>query len=109
MERKMEIIMALCGLDKEALEKEQEAPIEISYKKPKGANADIEVKTAGLNGALYAGLCELVCEGLRTMHPDDKTMQLAVLDLIYDDAMCMLQLPRTRKRYGPISPDDVGF
>lgn len=107
----MEIVMALCGMKKviETLKKESEVPVEISYKKPEGANADIEVRIAGLNGPVYAGLCRLVCDGLKTMHPDDKTAQMAVLDLIYDDAMRTLQLPRTRKVFGPISPDDVDF
>lgn len=106
----MEIVMALCGLGKEALlalEQEKKAPAEIHYKKSEGVDAGIKVSIIGPGGQIYAGLCELLCRSLENMYPGDKAAQKAVLDMIHDDAVCTLGLRRERKSFGPINPDDV--
>lgn len=113
----MEIVMALCGLGKEALlalEQEKKTPAEIHYKKSEGVDADIEVSIMGPGAQIYAGLCELTCRSLEHMQPGDKAAQKAdkaaqkaVLDMIHDDAVRVLGLEQERKTFGPINPDDV--
>lgn len=108
----MKIIMDLNGIKIEKeIPDDLQKPAEIIFNKVEGIDTDPTVTLMGPKSAIYAGSCAIVTCVLKDLHPDNKKMQKAVLDLLYASVSGDLGLNTTDKprSYGPISPDDVDF
>lgn len=86
-------------------------PVQIIFNKEGGIKIDPTVTLKGPECGVYAGTCAIVTSVLKDLHPNNKKMQKAVLDLLYasvseDLGLNTADQPRS---YGPISPDDVDF
>lgn len=108
----MKMAIVFCGKEvgNKSLDDLQK-PVQISFNKEEGIEIDPTVTLKGPESGVYAGTCAIVTSVIKDLHPDNKRMQKAVLDLLYasisgDLGLNITEKPRT---YGPISPDDVDF
>ena len=108
----MKIIMDLNGIKIEKeIPDDLRKPAQIIFNKVEVIDTDPTVTLMGQNSGIYAGSCAIVTSVLKELHPDNKKMQKAVLDLLYASVSGDLGLNTADKprSYGPISPDDVDF
>lgn len=65
------------------VKEEAKKPVILSYNKERGLNGEAATLIVGPTSGVYAGLCTMLPDALRTMEPNDRERQKKTLDSIY--------------------------
>lgn len=81
MDKLLEAIL-LAAMPEQIKEAAKE-PITVCFIKEEGVKVDATTTIIGLPSGVYAGLCALLPDALKAIHPDDPVRQKRTLDSVY--------------------------